>query len=136
MYEAYGRVLLMMGDKVEAGKYLFISGVREAQYREALELFRARYAKDRRTLLSSLPKTVRGLAPDRLPTNVREELAVLGVPSTPEPVGRLPLFEGRRLDDRSERLMGLGCMAGAAVAMILMLVGLVTVVGFVFRLFG
>ena len=45
LYEAYGQVLLMMGDTIEAGKYLFLSGETQSTYKPAIDLYLYRHAK-------------------------------------------------------------------------------------------
>ncbi len=39
LLEQYGEVLLGMGDLVEAGRYLFASGVRKPSYSDAIDIF-------------------------------------------------------------------------------------------------
>ena len=43
LYERYGRLLEELGDRFEAGRFLFLSGVRKPQYAEAIELYLKRY---------------------------------------------------------------------------------------------
>lgn len=43
LYERYGQLLLQMGDDVEAGRFLFLSGAREPEYAAAIELYIERY---------------------------------------------------------------------------------------------
>lgn len=60
LLERYGRVLLLMGDTLEAGRYLFASGVRKPEYAEAIGLFRSRHqAESSGELLASMPAMVR-----------------------------------------------------------------------------
>jgi hypothetical protein len=60
LFEMMGTVLLKMGDVPEAGRFLFISGVRKPEYLEAIEFFLTRY---RRTtphdFLHILPRSAR-----------------------------------------------------------------------------
>ncbi len=79
LYEKYGQVLLLMGDLIEAGKYLFISGQRESGYSVAIELFLARNAKQGwARLKSAFPRRVRNLPIDEFPEQVQLELSNLG----------------------------------------------------------
>lgn len=56
----YGELLLLMGDTIEAGRYLFCSGARESQHAEAIRLFLSRHARDNPSqFLSRLPAMVR-----------------------------------------------------------------------------
>lgn len=43
--ERYGRLLETLGEQLEAGKYLFLSGARLPAYGDAIQLFRRRHAK-------------------------------------------------------------------------------------------
>ncbi len=43
IYEKLGNVLLQMSDLAEAGKYLFLSGVRKPEYEKAIGIFRQKY---------------------------------------------------------------------------------------------
>jgi hypothetical protein len=80
--ERYGQVLLGLGDDVEAGKYLWLSGVRAPAYEKAVALFLTRYGKQgRHILLAQLPKSFRRVEFDKLPADVRHELSAFGVRS-------------------------------------------------------
>lgn len=60
LLERYGLVLLLMGDTLEAGRYLFASGVRKPEYAEAIGLFRSRHqAESPGKLLALMPAMVR-----------------------------------------------------------------------------
>ncbi len=81
LYEAYGRVLLQMGDSVEAGKYLFLSGRREAEYAEAIELYLNRHGRNGWSqLYSSFPKRARLPQLEDYPEPIAEELRRLQSP--------------------------------------------------------
>ena len=78
--EAYGRLLDALGDRVEAGKYLFLSGARAVEHAEAIGLFMQRHSKGGgKQLLSQLPAVVRRLDFTELPIAVQQELRALGV---------------------------------------------------------
>jgi len=51
LFEKYGLVLLEMGDLLEAGKYLFLSGIRKPEYRESISIYLGRYEKKNINLL-------------------------------------------------------------------------------------
>lgn len=77
LYEWYGRVLLEMGDLLDAGKYLFLSGRRDAAYEAPITLFLDRFRdRDAGELVRVLPARARDV--DRLPPEVVEELAQMG----------------------------------------------------------
>jgi hypothetical protein len=74
LYEQLGCVLLKMGDDLEAGKYLFLSGERAAEYTKPIELFLGRYKTRGSDVMWACPKAVRRLPVDSLPPAVQEEL--------------------------------------------------------------
>jgi hypothetical protein len=122
LYEQYGAVLLAMQDRMQAGKYLFLSGVRRVEYEEAIAMFLERHgARKRQDLVASFPAHARSLSIDRFPGNVRAALIERGVRNRP----------GRALD-APERLKGnliggtmmVGCIIAAAIAVASMVVGL------------
>lgn len=79
--EQLGRVLLQMGDDLQAGKYLFLSGVRAPEYAGPIELFRRRHGRAGwQSLLGSLPASARRAAWADLPAALREDLRAAGVP--------------------------------------------------------
>jgi hypothetical protein len=82
LYERYGALLLQMGDKVAAGKFLFLCGSRRPEYDEAIGLFLRKYSKTGwRDLLASFPASARREPWSRLPVNVRDELRTRGAPA-------------------------------------------------------
>jgi uncharacterized protein DUF6584 len=77
--ERYGQVLLDMGDELEAGKYLWLSGVRIKQYEKPVALFLSRHGRHgAKNLLAQLPKTLKRVEFDQLPTEVQRDLTRLG----------------------------------------------------------
>ena len=90
LYEEYGQVLLAMGDTMEAGKYLFLSGVREAAYTEAISLYFKRHGhKDIHNILGTFPKSARQAKFNAYPKIVIQEL---------ERAGKLPEQVKARID--------------------------------------
>jgi hypothetical protein len=56
----YGRVLLAMGDLLAAGRVLFFSGYRDAEFQEAIELFLSRHPRSNRNRFAgSIPSMIR-----------------------------------------------------------------------------
>jgi hypothetical protein len=78
LYERYGFVLLQMGDLVEAGKYLFLSGSRHPDYRESIGLYMTRHGKSLRTLSDSFPAGVRRTEIASYPENVLADIQAAG----------------------------------------------------------
>jgi hypothetical protein len=78
--ERYGLLLEGLGEHVEAGKYLFLSGARIPEYAEAIGLFRQRHAKlHGEGLAAQFPAAVRRLGFDELPPTLQRDLRELGV---------------------------------------------------------
>ncbi|MBL7224225.1 MAG: hypothetical protein ISS72_10250, partial [Candidatus Brocadiae bacterium] len=93
LYERFGQVLLEMGDTLEAGKYLFLSGVRCPEYDEAIELYLSRYArKAPRNLVGTFPRSARRANVADYPEAVRRVLRDLdtGAPGTAARPGGIP----------------------------------------------
>ena len=87
LLEAYGRLLDSLGDRVEAGKYLFLSGVRRPEYAEAIALFRVRNAtRSGKDLVAEMPAALRTKSFMALPASVQVDLRAMGV--APELFGR------------------------------------------------
>ena len=79
LFEKYGQVLLAMKDSLEAGKYLFLSGVRKPEYQEAISLFFSRYGKKEiGALLHVLPHSAQTAEHSSYPKSVIVELKDAG----------------------------------------------------------
>lgn len=79
--ERFGQLLLRMGDDLQAGKYLFLSGVRQPGYEFAIRLFLRRYSRAGwQSLLSSFPAAARCAVWADMPQTVKNELREAGVP--------------------------------------------------------
>jgi hypothetical protein len=86
LYEQFGAVLLAMGDTLEAGRWLFVSGRRDAEYEPAIALFLERHGRHGgRRLYASLPAAARLGGPSCYPLPLCDELRELGVPEDIEP---------------------------------------------------
>lgn len=87
LYERYGRVLLLMGDLVDAGKYLFLCGDRDPECEEAIQLFVDKYHRDPQRIFSVLPARARAAPWEDLPAAFRQDMHDLGFTAKPhEPV--------------------------------------------------
>ena len=81
LYERYGRLLLDLGEFVEAGKYLFLSGCRHPEFDEAIKVYLSRYPEDRpEVLYHSFPSAARFRQIVRYPLAVRRVLEERGLP--------------------------------------------------------
>jgi hypothetical protein len=78
--ERFGQLLDQLGDRVEAGKFLFLSGARKDEYREAIGTFLTRY-KDSGAdnFLAQLPRTFRRQKFVDLPPELQNELRAIGI---------------------------------------------------------
>ena len=104
--EQLGQILLRMGDDLEAGRYLFLSGERRPEYQAAIDLFVGRYARaGHNALLSRCPRGFQRTSWSKLPPNLQKELADSGLRrGTHE-----PLREKADISTASSR----GCALGA-----------------------
>ena len=80
VFELLGGILLGMGDAMQAGRYLFFSGVRKPEYAAAIALFVARHTrKDPHNLLLAMPAVLRRVPHADKPAQVLADLQELGV---------------------------------------------------------
>ena len=81
LFETIGIVLLRMGDLPEAGKFLFLSGVRRPEYPEAIEIFLSRHRrKEPHNLLYRFPRSARLKTLSDYPDEVVQVLRAMGFP--------------------------------------------------------
>ena len=99
LYERYGTLLMELGELVEAGKYLFLSGRRSPEYARAIVVYLSRYPADRPDVLyHSFPSAAR-FGQDRLslyPLEVRRALQERGLPEYFEELHRQRLERHRQ----------------------------------------
>jgi len=73
--ERYGQLLETLGERFEAGRYLFASGARQPQYEAAIHLFLERHARATpKQFVSQLPACIRRRALEQLPPRLQQEL--------------------------------------------------------------
>ena len=107
LYERYGRLLMDLGEMVEAGKYFFLSGRRGPKYDEAIGVYLSRYPRSRPELLfRSFPSGGRFRELHRYPLEVRRTLEERGLPQHFADVQRQRTERWRRT--RDERTGGAG----------------------------
>ena len=81
IFERYGVLLESLGDRLEAGKYLYLSGVRRPEYEYPIALFLRRHSKlDGPALVSRLPQAIRRIPFNALPPAVQQDLDARNVP--------------------------------------------------------
>jgi hypothetical protein len=120
--ERYGQLLDSVGDRIEAGKYLFLSGSRRPEYAASIGLFLGRHSRGGpKSLVAQFPNTIRHRPLNQLPAGVIGELANLGIDagmftgSRPRVVSKPRRWERRAI--------------GAAVLAILVVFAVGTIVG-------
>lgn len=133
VFQRMGLVLLRMDDLPEAGKYLFLSGVREPPYERAISLYVNRYlgkrAKQRMSLYYSFPRAARLTNRAEYPAAVASELAALGFPENlPAPS---PRHAGPSPQAFAAMMGGYGCLALIVVVLGLTVLGIIKVVEWV-----
>lgn len=81
LFEMMGSVLLRMGDLPEAGRFLFLSGVRQPDYREAIEIFLSRYSRTApHDFIHLLPRSARLRTVSDYPDEVARALREMKFP--------------------------------------------------------
>jgi hypothetical protein len=120
--EAYGRLLEQIGERADAGLYLFLSGARTAPYEPAISLFQRRMAKRTAAdLVAQFPATIRRQPFHAMAPAVQAELRERGV--TPELFGSRKGTVPRRMPGR-ERAVFAALLAMLAVLAVALAVGL------------
>ncbi|MSQ93901.1 MAG: hypothetical protein EXR98_05015 [Gemmataceae bacterium] len=129
IFERLGLVLLQMGDLLEAGKHLFLSGRRETSYEKAISLFLGRFTRATPLqLYSTFPKAARLARRDDYPPPVSADLERLGLPEElPVPIRRT--YEG--WEGLSGKRIGFGCLAVVVVVLGLAVVGTMSAINWV-----
>ncbi|KAA3609742.1 MAG: hypothetical protein D8M58_09150 [Calditrichaeota bacterium] len=83
IYENYGIILLKMSDLVEAGRFLFLSGVEKQEYFQSVQLFKKKFLKNGiKQVYSIFPKAAQLKNLSDYPPLVAKELAKIGFPET------------------------------------------------------
>ncbi len=130
--EAYGVLLNQLGDRFQAGKYLFLSGRRYEVYAEAISLFLDRNKRTHiNDLIRQFPARIRRQGLRHLSENVRKELEIRGA----------NLKDLERREERSSNSSspswgeryGLWVMGGVLILLLTAAsIGFITVVGWLF----
>ncbi|MDP2601186.1 MAG: hypothetical protein Q8S00_01125 [Deltaproteobacteria bacterium] len=80
LFEKYGVILLRTADLYEAGKFLFLSGVRNEEYAQPIQLFVDRHRRRQpNRIWYAFPRHVQRMNITQWPKSVVEELANFGV---------------------------------------------------------
>ncbi len=133
LFERYGQVLLQLGDTMEAGKYLFLSGERKPEYEEAIGLFLARHGRrGSRQVIAEFPLVARLKYVSEYPEAVRRTLDELGVKGAPVRVAPPPAPASRPRRRVARRVFQVGCIILVAALFICAFLG----IGIAFDWFG
>lgn len=132
LFEQYGRVLLTVGEVIEAGRWLFVSGRREPEYEHAIGAYLGkRGRRGGRRLYNSFPPQAKLGPPNKYPPPLCHELKALDVPPDVPPAPAsvvLPRTFRRRLNTALGVVGCGGCVIYLAVSVV---VGVVVVTGWV-----
>lgn len=81
LFETLGTVFLRMGDLPEAGRFLFLSGVRRPEYLESIEIFLSRHRRKKpHDFVYVLPRSARLRTTSDYPHEVAQVLRRIGFP--------------------------------------------------------
>jgi hypothetical protein len=124
LFEMMGTVLLRMGDLGEAGRFLFLSGVRKPEYRESIEIFLSRHRrKHAHDFVDLLPRRSRLRTVSEYPDEVARVFREMGFPESLK-----ERRAGRFLpENRHDTLLWLACGTIALVTLVLIILGLIKV---------
>jgi hypothetical protein len=124
-FEQLGQVLLAMGDKLEAGKYLFLSGTRRPEYAESIQLFLERFGRsDPKRLPQTFPRVARLERSEDYPLEVSIKLAELGITT-----GTLTNTAKRKNRIRQSKWVTVSGCAAVILLLLLASIGLVWLLG-------
>lgn len=124
LLEAYGALLDRLGDRYEAGKYLFLAGSTDAKHQEAIAVYMDRNRRaTANDLVAQFPAAFRHQGLGHLPDSVKAELERRGIDarelSRMEP-RQEPVFEGTWKDTA----VTFGCIALLGLSLLFCVIGL------------
>jgi hypothetical protein len=125
LFEEYGRLLQQLGEELEAGKYLFLSGVHKPEYERAIDLFVSRFSRKKPiAVYHEFPSIARLGRCDDYPVAVADRLKQLGLPE------KLPKYRSS-VEQRiatTETVLSLGCLFAFIGLIVLGIMGLVSAI--------
>jgi hypothetical protein len=121
LFERLGMLLLQMGELLEAGKFLFLSGARKTSYEGPIALFVNRFTRKKPLhLYYMFPRAARLKFRKDYPPAVESELARLGLPAKLPAPTRSPTTTGHNF---WTRIVGLGCVTVVTLVLVLAVIG-------------
>ena len=131
LYKMYGYLLDQLGDRIEAGRYLFLSGQIQAEDSESVSLYLKRHTKkDPRYLLRTFPKAAQLKKIEEYPESVGKVLKELGLEDKdlylklPKPAEHKEAW----FDKIHDYVPAVGCIIGIIFLAICLIVGLFTAI--------
>jgi hypothetical protein len=119
LFEMMGTVLLRMGDLPEAGRFLFLSGVRKPEYLESIEIFLSRHRrKHPRDFVAHLPRNARLGSLSDYPDDVARVLREIGFPENMKDQNARALPQTGK-----EMIFWIACGTIALVTLVLIILG-------------
>ena len=119
-FEKLGIVFLQMGDLPEAGRFLFLSGVRKPEYEDSIDLFLSKYGKRKpNDFIHLIPRQARLKNLSDYPDVVAHKLRELGLPESFKPTRRY----NARDAESSGTLFWITCVTIALVVLVLIILG-------------
>jgi hypothetical protein len=119
--ERYGCILHQLGDELEAGKYLFLSGVRKPEYEPPINLFVRRHGrKDPMNIYRAFPPNMKLATISAYPEAVVRDMKALGLPEELSAYLRPPMPPRNAL---AASAIAIGCFLVFGVAVICALIG-------------
>lgn len=119
VFEKLGVVLIQMRDLSEAGKYLFLSGIRKPEYEEAISIFLQKYKDKPHNLFHPFPRSAKLSKVSDYPKPVADKLREIGFSDGLETVHGV--YSNRPLSTSGKLAMVLSLTAALAIAMLLIL---------------
>jgi len=124
LFERLGMLLLEMGELLEAGKYLFLSGARKTSYEGPIALFVNRFTRKKPLhLYYMLPRAARLKFRKDYPPAVESELARLGLPAKLPAPTRAPMRSPATGHNFGANMVGLGCVTVVTLVLGLAVIG-------------
>jgi hypothetical protein len=122
LFEMMGTVFLRMGDLPEAGRFLFLSGVRRPEYLESIAIFLAKHRRrEPRDFLYLLPRKARLRTLSDYPDAVAQVLREMGFPEVlKNKEGKVHLTEAG-----NDTVALVTCGTIAVIALVLIILGVI-----------
>ena len=123
LFEKLGVVLLKMGDLLEAGRFLFLSGRREPAYEQSISIFLYRYGRRQPLdLFNAFPRQARLASVSEYPETVRQALLRLGFSEVLKTKNGEVLVSAQKSNDA---VIIVTCLSIALITVTLLILGII-----------